>query len=134
MSILGAALRKEVDGQAALTATFDIGGEKHKVGSKPITPADFEVINKGRNVPFQQDPTQFDGQVLLLIRKTRLCDDEGVISDDKVFDMKDKPVLMRLPVEKVSTMFTDLFGSQFDTDEDEITDDGEVKGTTKKKT
>lgn len=138
MGILSQALNAEVDNQTDLTAEFKLGDQAFKVGSKPLTPADFDHVNsavaqasakmKIGYVPFQQDPTNFTGQVTLLIRKTRLLDDDGALTDDKAFDIKDKPMLMRLGADKVSDMFTDLFKDQITTSvDDEDAEDQAVK-------
>ena len=129
MGILSQALNAEVDNQTDLTAEFKLNDQVFKVGSKPLTPADFDHVNsvvaqastkmKIGYVPFQQDPTNFTGQVALLIRKTRLLDDDGGLTDDKAFDLKDKPMLMRLGADKISDMFADLFKDQITTSVDD---------------
>lgn len=126
MSILSQALQTELDNTPALTAEFVLGGKTVPVGSRPLTAADFSAINKSLPVNLQADPTQFDGQIDMLIRKTHILDPEGDLSDEKAFSVKDKPNLKRLKVDLVSAMFRDLYGDQISDDiydESDKTDD-----------
>lgn len=123
-SILSQALQSELDNAPVLTATFVLGGHSFNVGSKPLTSADFTQINKGLRVSFQTDPTQFDGQINMLILKTRIVDDEGNLGE-KAFSVADRPKLQRTSVEKVSTMFQDLFGSQLTLDDEADGEEGD---------
>lgn len=133
MGILSSALNTEVEDQAELTANFKLGTKTFKVGARPLTPADFDHVNsqiaqaagklKIGYVPFQQDPTNFTGQVALLIRKTFTLDDEGGLTEDRAFGVADKPVLMRLGAHKVSDMFTDLFKDQITVDDADAEED-----------
>lgn len=116
MSILSQALQSEVDNTAHLTAEFNLGGKVFKVGSRPLTTADFSAVNKTLPVNFQSDPTQFEGQIDLLIRKTRMLDEHGDLTDDKAFGIADRPMLKRLKVDLISGMFRDLFGDQVSDD------------------
>lgn len=134
-SILSQALRDEVADAGFSTATFQLGGKEYKVGSKPVTAMDFQVVNKTLPVDLQQNPLQFMGQIDMLIRKTRMVDDEGDLSDNKAFDLKDKQYLQSLGAVKITEMFGKLFKDQFDMTEpgdiyDEskgLGDDGEPK-------
>ena len=114
MSILSQALDRELNTVPALSAKFDIGGETFSVGAHPLSAMDFQAVNKKLSVPFQTDPTQFEGMVDMLIRKTRALDDEGLLTDNKMFDVGDRAKLMRMKVDKVSAMFAQLFGDQVD--------------------
>lgn len=116
MSILSQALETELSETPALTAEFELGGKKFNVGARPLTPSDFAAVNKKLPVNLQADPTQFEGQVDMLIRKTVILDGEGGLTDDKAFSAADRPKLMRLKVDKVSVMFRDLFGDQISDD------------------
>lgn len=115
-SILSKALQDELSATPDLTAVFELGGQKIPVGAKPLSPADFAAVNKGLPVSLQTDPTQFQGQINMLIRKTRLLTAEGDLSDDKALSVKDRPILERMDVSKVSGMFYDLFGPQLSDD------------------
>lgn len=127
MGFLSKALASEVSNQPTSTCKFSIGGQTVDVGSTSLTPSDFDYVNsevskaasrlKMGYVSFQNDPTNFTGQVALLIRKARVVTD-GEITDQKVFGLDDKAMLMRLGVEKVATMFRDLFSDQINEDED----------------
>lgn len=112
MSILSQALRTEIDEAENLTATFKLGGQEIPVAARPLTSSDFAAVNKNLPVNFQADPTQFEGQVDLLIRKTCIVDNEGEMTDEKAFTKADRPHLMRLKVDILSGMFRDLFGDQ----------------------
>lgn len=132
MGILSSALNAEVEEQAELSAEFKLGGKTFKVGSRPLTATDLDHANsqiaqaaqrlKIGYVPFQQDPTNFTGQVAILIRKTYMLDDEGVMTSDRAFSVSDKPVLMRAGIDKVSEMFADLFKDQV-----QMEDEGDVE-------
>lgn len=132
MGILSSALQREVENQTDLTAEITLGGEKYKVGSKPLTPSDFSYVNKYVAeeakrmkmgfVPFQQDPTNFIGMVMMIIRKTRMMDGDEL--GDLAFAVADKPWLMKMGVDVISGIFADLFGSQV-TVSDEDEDDAE---------
>lgn len=132
MGILSSALKVEVENQTDYTAEIELGGEKFKVGTKPLTPADFDFVNSYLAkdakkaavpfVPFQQDPTNFTGQVMLMIRKTRETDDDGNLGD-KAFTAGDKPMLMRLGADKVATIFMALFNSMLNVDDEEADED-----------
>lgn len=127
MSVLSAALKAEVANAPTSTAVFELGGQSFNVGAKPLTAADFEAVNKSLPVQFQQDPTQFSGQVDMLIRKTRTVDDEGMMTGEKAFSAADRAELRRLDVTKVAGMFADLFGDQLvaaDDEEEVIVDAG----------
>jgi hypothetical protein len=127
MSILSQALQSELDATPALTATFELGGKPFKVGSRPLTAADFSAVNKTLPTNLQADPTQFDGQIDMLIRKTYIVDEEGELSGDKAFDKADKPTLKRLRVDVLSGMFRDLFGDQIGDDLYDEDGDGDGK-------
>lgn len=128
-SILSKALAEEVSSREIATASFKLGsGEPIAVGAYPLTPADFEAVNRKLKVTFQNDPTQFGAQVDMLIRKTRLIDPEGGLTDEKAFSLADRPLLMRLGVEKVSSMFFDLFEAQLNVDNGGDEDDEGEKG------
>lgn len=116
MSVLSQALQSELDNSPTLTAKFKLGGKVFDVGSRPLTASDFSAVNKSLPVNLQSDPTQFDGQIDMLIRKTHLLDGEGELSTDKAFTVADRPRLRRLKVDLVSEMFRDLFGDQIGDD------------------
>lgn len=111
-SILSQALRSELDNTPHLKAVFKLGGQSIPVGANPLTAADFQAVNNKLPTSLQNDPTQFFGQIDMLVRKTILLDDEGCLTDEKAFDAKDIPSLKRLKVDLISTMFTDMFGDQ----------------------
>tara|TARA_Y100000310_G_scaffold115431_2_gene113974 strand:- start:1426 stop:1830 length:405 start_codon:yes stop_codon:yes gene_type:complete len=116
MSILSQALETELSEAPSLSAEFILGGQTFKVGARPLTPLDFAAVNKKLPVNFQVDPTQFEGQVDMLIRKTIMLDGEGGLTDEKAFSVADRSKLMRMKVDKVSEMFRDLFGDQIGDD------------------
>jgi hypothetical protein len=124
--VLTEALKAHIDGHAVATTVFKIGETSVKVGCKPLTPADFNFVNsklardaKGRSfTPFQQDPTNFDGQIAMLVRKCRVVDEDGNIGE-KAFTMNDANLLGMMGVEIVSKWFADLFGPQLSIDPDE---------------
>jgi len=134
MGALSGKLKSQVLAQRPTLATITVDDEKVKVGTKPLTANDFAVVNEalalGKNgkkvpyVPFQQDPTDFVGQVSMIIRKTRVVDENGELGDT-CFDMADKPDLMLLGVDVISTWFADLFGDQVTQDPAEDIKDAE---------
>ena len=120
MSILSNAIQQELDDREILTADFKLGGGTHQVASYPLSPADFIAINKKLPTPFQQDPTQFEGQIDMLIRKVRQRDPEtGGATEQRMFDTADRARLLVLGVDKISGMFSDLFKDQITANEDE---------------
>lgn len=132
MSILSQALDDELSETPFLTAEFELGGETHGVGARPLTPADFMAVNKRLPVNLQADPTQFDGQIDMLIRKTLMLDGEGGLTDDKAFSVADRPKMMRMKVEVIAGMFRDLFGDQISDDMYDENGSGDAKVDTAK--
>lgn len=119
MSILSQALQSELDTAPILTAEFELGGQTFKVGCRPMTAADFTMVNKGLPVSLQNDPTQFDGQIEMIIRKARMLDDDGGLTTEKAFTVADKANLRRVRVDLIAEMFSALFGEQISADEED---------------
>lgn len=127
MSILSNAIKAELADREILTADFKIGGQTTEVAAYPLSPADFIAVNKVCERPFQTDPTQFEGQVEMLIRKTRMRDVEtGNATENKAFDIADRPSMMLMGVDVISGMFAELFKDQVTPDEEgeEVTPKG----------
>lgn len=137
MGILSSALDAAIADQDTLITDIEIGGKKLKIGSKPLTPADFSAANsavseearksKTQYMPFQQDPTNFAGQIALLIRKARVVEDDE-LTDQKVFDATDLPRLRRLGVGPIADMFTGLFKDAISFDDDDEDGQEDTKG------
>lgn len=121
---LSSALRDAVDNQKILTATFKIGSISVDVGSTPLTPQDFNFVNRRIKTNFQSEAENFDGQIEMLIRKAKVREGE-VLTSQPVFTLADKPLMQRLGVEQVGGMFADLFSGQVEAVEDE---EGDLAG------
>ena len=127
VSAISAALSKQVENQEPNIATVTLGGSEFKIGASPMSAADFSKVNsmlakdaEGQSTPyapFQNNPSNFSGQVLMIIRKAKLVVDDE-LSSDKAFTIADKANLMLMDVSMIANIFADLFGDQLSEDDD----------------
>ena len=119
MGALTKALDAEIAGQSFSTATLTVGKDDHLLGARPLTPADFAMVNSKikSSVNFQTDPTDFDGQIEMIVRKSHLVENDEL--GDKAFDRGDVAKLRRIGVEKISRLFADLFSTQVEMDDED---------------
>jgi hypothetical protein len=89
--------------------------------ASPLTPNDLKFIAR-RHPNFMMQPSM-EGMVDLIIQKAR--DDSG----QKVFNLENKPDLMRLNSNIITGAFGELFGEQLSSDEDEGARKGKSKAT-----
>lgn len=127
MGALSSQIKDGLDQQPILTAEFRIPGQavRAKVGATRMNANDFAHVNaklaarsrRGNAVSFQNDPTDFEGQIYMLIRKVHVM--EGEELGDPAFDVTDKASLMQYGVDVIAEWFADLFSGQIEENMDE---------------
>lgn len=105
------ALRAEVSSYSDSEWAGEIGGARITLVASPLTPKDMTVIRR-QHPDFQVNPS-LAGMVDLIMMKARDADGE------KAFDVTDKPFLLRVSATKIGEIFGGLFGSQFDSEDEE---------------
>ena len=104
-------LRAEVSSYVGATWSGELGGGNITLTATPITPRDMTVIRR-QHPDFQVNPS-LAGMVDLIIVKAN--DETG----EKAFDLTDKPLLLRVSATKIGEIFGGLFGSQFESEDEQ---------------
>jgi hypothetical protein len=124
--MLSSKLDQALSDVAVTQAKLTMAGETHTVCAKPLTPADFSIVNRNLKLSgaetFQNNPMNFDGQIAMIVLKCRIWDAEGETVGDKAFAAADKPKLSRMGISWVSDLFSDLFSAQLDAHSEDIDD------------
>lgn len=100
------ALLKQEAAYDTTEASIELGGQTIRIFAKPLTGLDIEKARR-KQADFTSNPGP-EAMIDLIIAKAR--NDDG----SAMFSLKHKPFLQRVKVEKIATLFGELFGSQLE--------------------
>lgn len=110
-----AALKAELASYDHTEWSGEIGGQPITLCAKPLSSADITAVRR-KHPDFTTQPTP-SGMIMLIMRKS--VDGDG----NRVFTPKHGPLFERLKTTVVTDIFNDLFGSQFEDDDDETSEE-----------
>ena len=102
--LLKATVAEQPDSSSELVLA---GGHIVSLVAKPLRPLDLTNI-KRQHPDFMSNPT-LEGMVDLIVAKARDAEDGNL-----AFDVRDKPLLMRMDSVAITKVFGDLFGAQLE--------------------